>query len=128
MITLKITEDKEIIKSLYSKENLEFNGFSNCLCAKDGKEVLGYCLFDIENEKMTIRAIEPQNDLMLLDGILRSTLHIAASRDLQEAVAAEKSPLDIFKTLGFLKEDNKLNIAKLYESGCSCCKNKNADS
>ncbi|MBE6787262.1 MAG: hypothetical protein E7537_02830 [Ruminococcaceae bacterium] len=128
MITLKTIEDTKQIKLFYTKENLEFNEFSNCLCAKDGEEVLGYCLFDIKGAQMIIRAINPQDDLMLLDGVLRSTLHIAASRNLEEAVAIEKSPLDIFKTLGFLKEDNKLNIAKLYESGCSGCKNKNADS
>ncbi len=127
MITLKTVETKDEAKFFFEKENLEFNKFSDCLCAKDKDKVLGYCLFDVKDDKMTVRAIEPQNDLMLLDGVLRSTLHIAASRNLTEAVCADKAPEKIFKTLGFLKEENKLNIAKLYESGCSCC-NKKADS
>lgn len=122
MITLKTVEEKDEAKALFEKENLEFCEFSDCLCAKDREEVLGYCLFDIKDNIMTIRAIEPQNDLMLLDGILRSTLHIAASRNLTEAVYTDKAPEKIFRTLGFVKEENKLNIAKLYESGCSGCK------
>lgn len=126
MITLKTTT-KEEAKLLFSKENLIFSEYSECLCAKDKDEVLGYCLFDIKDEEMTVLAIEPQNDLMLLDGVLRSTLHIAASRNLSKATYKEKAPEKIFKTLGFINEENNLNIGKLYEGGCSCCKKK-ADS
>ena len=121
MITLKTT-DKNEAKAIFEKEGLGFSECSDCLCAKDKDEILGYCLFDIRDGEMTIRAIEPQNDLMLLDGILRSTLHIAASRNLNSAVWADKAPEKIFKTLGFVTNDNKLNINKLYERGCSCCK------
>ena len=122
MITLKTVETRDEAKPFFEKESLEYSEFSDCLCAKDGQEVLGYCLFDIKDGQMTVRAIEPQNDLMLLDGVLRSVLHIAASRNLEEAICGEKAPIGIFKTLGFLKEDNKLNISKLYESKCCSCK------
>ena len=121
MITLKLAEKSEA-ERFYKKEGLPFTEASNCLCAKDREEVLGYCLFDISNDTMTIEVIEPQNDLMLLDGVLRSTLHIAASRELREANFTDNAPEKIFKTLGFLKEDNTLNINKLHESGCNCCK------
>ncbi len=121
MITLKTVEKTEV-KVFFDKENLSFNEFSECLCAKDKEEVLGYCLFDIDSKKMTIRAIEPQNDLMLLDGVLRSTLHIAASRNLTEAVWSDKAPEKIFKTLGFITKENTLNINKLFESKCCCNK------
>ena len=120
MITLKTTEKVEA-QAFFEKEGLPFSETSNCLCAKDKAEVLGYCLFDIEKGRMIIRAIEPQNDLMLLDGVLRSTLHIAASRELEEATFTDKAPEKIFKTLGFLKEDGTLNISKLFESHCNGC-------
>lgn len=120
MITLKTTEKCEA-ESFFEKKGLAFSDESNCLCAKDNETVLGYCLFDINDDTMTIRAIEPQNDLMLLDGVLRSTLHIAATRELKEATFADKAPEKIFKTLGFLKEDGTLNINKLFESHCSGC-------
>ena len=121
MITLKTT-DKNEAKAIFEKEGLDFSECSDCLCAKDKDEILGYCLFDIKDGEMNIRAIEPQNDLMLLDGILRSTLHIASSRDIKSAIWSDKAPEKIFRTLGFVADDNKLNINKLYESGCSCCK------
>lgn len=121
MITLKLTEKGEA-ELFYKKEGLPFGDTSNCLCAKDRDEVLGYCLFDINDDTMIIRAIEPQNDLMLLDGVLRSTLHIAATRELESATFADKAPEKTFKTLGFLKDDGTLNINKLHESGCNCCK------
>lgn len=121
MITLKTTEKAEA-QAFYEREGLPFCDTSNCLCAKDKDEVLGYCLFDIENGKMTIHAIEPQSDLMLLDGVLRSTLHIAASRELEKADFTDKTHEKIFKTLGFLKDDGTLNISKLFESHCNGCK------
>ena len=121
MITLKLTEKSES-EAFFEKEGLDFGADSNCLCAKDKDEVLGYCLFDITENDMIIRAIEPQNDLMLLDGVLRSTLHIAASREISEATFADKAPEKIFKTLGFLKEDGTLNVNKLFESHCNGCK------
>ena len=121
MITLKTTEREEA-KVFFEKEGITFLDYSNCLCAKDGDEVLGYCLFDINKGEMIIHAIEPQNDLMLLDGVLRSTLHIASSRNLEKAIWTEKAPEKLFKTLGFVTEENTLNIKKLHESGCSCCK------
>lgn len=121
MITLKTT-DKTEAKAIFEKEEIEFFDYSHCLCAKDGDEILGYCLFDIKDGDMTIRAIEPQNDLMLLDGVLRSTLHVGASRNVKTSVWADKAPEKIFRILGFITDENKLNINKLYESGCSCCK------
>lgn len=120
MITLKTVEKEESL-AFFKKENLQMNDNSLCLCAKDKEEVLGYSLFDIESQKMIIRAIEPQNDLMLLDGVLRSTLHIAASRNVTEATWDDKVPVKIFKTLGFITKENKLNIEKLYESKCCGC-------
>lgn len=121
MIILK-TAPKEEAKSLFEKEGLVFTEYSECLCAKDGNEILGYCLFDIKDKEMTVRAIQPQNDLMLLDGVLRSTLHIAAIRNLTKALWAEKAPERVFRTLGFVSEENTLNINKLYEGKCCSCK------
>lgn len=122
MVTLKTVETRQEAKAFFDKEGLTFNGNSDCLCAKDKQEVLGYCLFDIDDKKMTIRAIEPQKDLMLLDGVLRSTLHIAASRNIHQATWADKAPQKIFKVLGFVTEENTLNISHLYEHKCCGCK------
>ncbi len=121
MIILKTVEKEEAF-SFYQKEKLEMGDNSHCLCAKDGNMVLGYSLFDIDNTKMIIRAISPQNDLMLLDGVLRSTLHVAASRNVNEAIWADNAPEKIFKLLGFINDEGTLNIGKLYEGNCCGCK------
>lgn len=122
MITLKTVEDQAKAKQFYEKENLIFNKNSDCLCAKENEKVLGYCLFDIETDKITLRAIEPQNDLMLLDGILRSTLHIAANRNISKAIFTDNSPEDLFRKLGFVQKDNTLKISKIFENDCCGCK------
>ena len=122
MLVLKEFENKSEAKVFYIEQGLEFNDNSSGLYAKDGEEIIGYCLFDIDATEMNIRAISPQNDLMLLDGIIRSTLHIAASRNIEKAIYSENTPEKILKTLGFVKEQNSLNINKLFENKCSCCK------
>lgn len=122
MITLKTLENKQAVKEYFEKENLDFNDNSNCLCASEGQEVLGYCLFDIDTKKITVRAISPQDDIYLCDGILRSSLHIACERGITDAFYADKAPEKILGLLDFIKsEDEKsLEINKLFESCCGC--------
>ena len=122
MITLKTLENTEEIKELFQKEELLYNQNSNCLCAKDREDILGYCLFDIDSEKITVRAIEPQDDISLCDGILRSTLHVAHERGIVKAYYADKSPENIFEMLRFIKSltEKSLDINKLFESCCGC--------
>ncbi len=122
MITLKTIDNKQTVKEYFQKENLTFNENSNCLCAKDGQEVLGYCLFDIDSKSITIRAISPEDDIYLCDGILRSSLHVACERGITEAFYSDKALEKIFKLLNFIKDENQksLNIEKLFESCCGC--------
>ncbi len=122
MITLKTIDNKQEVKEYFEKENLSYNESSNCLCASDGQEVLGYCLFDIDSKSIMIRAISPQDDIYLCDGILRSSLHVACERGITEAFYSDKAPEKIFKLLNFIKDENQksLNIEKLFESCCGC--------
>ena len=122
MLILKTLDDKKTVEEYFKKENLSFNENSNCLCAKDGQEVLGYLLFDIDSEKITVRAISPQEDIYLCDGILRSSLHVACERGITEAFYSDKAPEKVFKLLGFIEneEQKSLKINKLFESCCGC--------
>ncbi len=121
MIILKPTDDKNIAKEYYEKENITFNEFSNCLLATENDVVLGYCLFDIE-KTLTVHKIEPLNDLSLLDGILRSTLHVGCERGVVDAVYSDTAPEEAFEILNFIKSktEKTLNVDKLFESCCSC--------
>lgn len=80
MVTLSVLKDKEKTARLFSEKGIEQNENSLCLVAFDGKNDLGISLFDITKDKAIIKYIEPLNDVSLADGILRSTLHIAAER------------------------------------------------
>lgn len=124
MIYLGPVKDKEKIKELFYTHNLSLSEYSGCVAAQDGEAVLGYCLYDLDKEKMTVYYLEPLNDLAFADGILRSTLHVAAERSIMNAFYSETAPEDVFKKLLFVKnsDEKSLNIDKLFESCCGCGK------
>ena len=121
MIVLKPTEDKNLIKQYYDKANIPFSDNANLLLATAGQEVLGFCLFDI-NDVLTVYKIEPMNDLPLLDGVLRSTLHVGCERGKNDAFYAESAPEAVFEALGFVKNkaEKRLDVDKLFKSCCGC--------
>ena len=124
MITLSPLGNNEEIAYFYKKAAIEQNADSGCVTAADRAEVLGFCLYDLDKEKIVIRYIEPLSDLGLADGILRSTLHIAAERSIMNAYYAESCPENFFDKLKFIKnkEEKTLDIDKLFKSCCSCGK------
>lgn len=123
MITLKPMTDKNAVELIYDKKGLVYNENSGCVTAECNNEVLGLCLYDLDKEKMVIRFIEPLNDIPLADGILRSTLHVAAERSIMDARYADTTDEDFFQKTGFIKnrEEKSLNINKLF-GGCNCQK------
>ncbi len=123
MISLMPSKDKKQIVDFFKKHNLETDDFSGCVTATEKNEIIGYCLYRLDNKSMTIFEICPQDDIPLADGILRSTLHVAAENFVLDVFYVETSPIDLFKTLGFIKDESKktLNIDKLF-GGCHCQK------
>lgn len=123
MVTLSVLKDKEKTARLFSEKGIEQNENSLCLVAFDGKNDLGISLFDITKDKAIIKYIEPLNDVSLADGILRSTLHIAAERFVMNVFYdGETVPEEFFRKLGFIKDDQEksLNMDKLFMSCGSC--------
>lgn len=125
MIALAPISDKNEIKRLFSENELEYSEFSGCVKAKCGEEVLGFCLYDLDENRIVIKKIAPENDLSLADGVLRSTLHVAAERSIMNAFYSGKDTESLCDKLNFVidKEEKRLNINKLFESCCSCRKN-----
>ena len=123
MVTLSVLKDKEKTAMLFSEKGIEQNENSLCLVAFDGKNDLGISLFDITKDKAIIKYIEPLNDVSLADGILRSTLHIAAERGVMDAFYADTLNTENLEKLGFIKDrcEKRLDIDKLFKSSC-CCK------
>ncbi len=123
MITLSLLNDKTETERLFKEKNIDYNENSLCLTAVDKANVLGFSLFDITKEKMVIKYLEPLKDLSLADGILRSTLHIAAQRFIMDAYYDFTVEESVFEKLDFIKDKPKrmLNIDKLFMS-CQSCK------
>ena len=126
MISVLPSKDKEAIKELFKKYSTDFDEFSGCVIAEDGCKQLGFCLYSLNKESMTIHVLKPEDDLSLADGILRSAIHNAVFAKVIKVSYSEKAPEDVFRKLDFIlnEEEKMLNVSKLYKSCCSC-KDKN---
>lgn len=123
MLTLSPLKNSNTIADIYKEKGCNYNEFSGCVLCKDGAEILGLCLYELTSTKITVNHIEPKNDLGLADGILRSTLHVAAERSVMDAFYGENIE-EVVKKLNFVKnaEEKRLDIDKLFSSCCSCVK------
>lgn len=125
MITVLPVKDEDKLAALYAQNGQAVTPESGAVAAADGDELLGFCLFETDGEKMTVGQLEPQGDLPLADGILRSALHVAVSRGLARAVYSADAPETLFRRLGFIEneENRELNIGKLFVKCQDCQKN-----
>lgn len=123
MITVSPQKDKSVVAELFSENGLLVSDFSSAVVAKCGDEVLGFCLYDLDDKKITVHKISPEEDIMLADGILRSALHVAAERSIMNAHYSEYAPEELFEKLEFIKSSSEksLDIDKLF-GGCGCSK------
>ena len=123
MISVLPCREKGEIERLFEKHNLTTDEFSGCVIARENETFLGYCLYSLTKEKMTVIAVEPQEDIPLADGILRSALHVAAENFVLDARYDDTAPVELFRILGFIKNESEkqLNIDKLF-GGCNCHK------
>ena len=121
MLYLGPVNDAEARK-YFAERNIVFNENSKCVSCKDGQDVIGLCLFELDKEKITVKYIEPTEDIFLADGILRSSLHVAAERGIMNAFYTDTVSEDFLKKTGFIKnaEEKRLDIDKLFKSCCGC--------
>lgn len=122
MLTLAPLKDREEIKNIFGSKNIEYNEFSGVVTAVYGEETLGLCLYNLTADKIIILLIEPIGDIPLADGILRSTLHVAAEKSIMNAFYADTVPEKFLKAIDFIKseEEKSLQIDKLFKSCCNC--------
>ena len=124
MLFLAPMTSRQEIENIFLEKGIGSSEFSGCVTAKNGDELLGLCLYDLDSKKITVHYIEPLNDVSLADGILRSTLHVAAERSVMNAFYANTVPEDFLKMIGFIKDadEKSLDIDKLFKSCQSCGK------
>lgn len=118
MITVLPEKDEKTVNELFLKSNIE-NKSGECVTARYGEEVLGYCLFTIRNGVIFIHDIVPHDDIMLADGVLRSALHVASERFVFKAKYDNRNLEEILTKLKFIKEagTDEIDIDKLFR-GC----------
>lgn len=121
MLTLFPLSDKTETEKIYLEKGFEFCENSGCLLCKEGENVLGLCLYELTKEKMSVNYIEPETDIALADGILRSTLHVAAENGVMNAFYGDNIA-ELCRKLCFIKnaEEKRLDIDKLFRSCQSC--------
>ena len=122
MLTLAPLKEKGEVEAIFKDKNIDFNQYSGVVTAKDKDEVIGMSLYELTSDKITVFYIEPVADIPLADGILRSTLHVAAEKSIMSAYYENPIDIDFLKKVDFIKnEDEKsLQIDKLFKSCCSC--------
>ena len=127
MVEVKIIEDTQATQNLYSENGISYSTDISCaIAAKDTQEILGYCLFDITKDKMTIKLIHPQDDIVMADSLLRSALFIAANRQIIDVFWESPVTFELIDRLGFVKnaENNAIDVTNLFSS-CKNCENNN---
>lgn len=124
MINVLAINDNEKLKEFCNKNGISWVKDRGVTVAKDGEEILGYCAYILSIDSITITHLSPENDVLLADGILRSALHIADFRGIENAFYQESAPIKLFELLGFIKNETEksLKIEKLHESCASCGK------
>lgn len=122
MITVLPCKDKEKIKRRFEENGFKYTEKSGFVTAECGNDEIGYCLYYLDEKSICILNLEPKDDIMLADGVLRSALHVAAERSAMDARYSDTAPKELLKRLGFIKNEDEqtLNIDKLF-GGC-CCK------
>lgn len=122
MLTVATVQDKNRIKEYFTENGLEAFEDSGSMEARCGDEVLGFCLYRLSKDEMTIYKIFPENDFLLADGILRSTLHLAHRRDIVNVYCTDASKALCEKS-GFIKNAEKglLDISLLSRDCCGGC-------
>lgn len=121
MIEIRPLRETNALAKLYSDNNINMNKNSIAIVATDGDEVLGFCLFDLD-ESVVVHLISPRNDIAFADGLLRSALHVGVENGIMTAFYSEKASKEIFEKLRFIKNADKreLNVEKLFSSCQNC--------
>lgn len=125
MLTVLPVNNSDELREIFNASGFAYNSQSGCVVAQNGSEILGKCLYYITEDNITIITLEPHDDIMLADGVLRSALHVADFRGITQAYYLDSAPVALLKTLGFIKNiaEKTLAIEKLHESCCNCEKN-----
>ncbi len=92
--------------------------------AVSGNCVDGYIIYVIDDDSVTIFDVNANSDLMLLDGLIRSALFLAAMQGIEKAVFNVIDKSDLIKLRFITDNSNVLEPISEKLSGCEHCKHK----
>ncbi len=124
MLEILVCDDYNLTKGLFCNEGIVFTGEGLAIRAMLGDECIGYCLFELEDKKETVLAINPKDDTLLADGLLRSALHVGTERGITEAFYANTDLEPLLQNINFLEniQEKRLKLQNLFADCCSCKK------
>lgn len=120
MLEIKIVTDNSKLSSLCLKCGITDTERKNVLAANDGEEVIAFTVFTMDENSLTLERVYPQDDIMMTDGMVRSTMHIAATRGLETAYYTEDISEATLSKLGLIKSkaEKTLDIEALFREKC----------
>lgn len=125
MIEVLKVENTEVIKETYFAKNIEYNDGDMLICATENKNVIGQVLFSCNDKEITLKYAEPKDDILLLDGLIRSMLHYASENCIENAFYTDTAPIEQLNKLRFIEDMNNKSLKMLGLLGsCENCKNK----
>ena len=124
MIEIHPLRDTVKLAELYKSAETLMNDASMAVVASDKDEILGFCLFELNNDSLLVHSLEPKEDVYFADGILRAALHVGVENGKNKAFYSENAPEKLFESLKFIKnaEKKQLDVEKLFSS-CQSCAN-----
>lgn len=122
MVEVLVCNEKDVIQQLFRKANIVMNENSLCIRAMDKEQCLGFCLFEIEGSSAKVLYLSPEEDKLLVDGLIRTALHVGNERGITEAFYGEKVSEALLEKINFLEEKNnkRLKLQNLF-TDCCCC-------
>lgn len=124
MLELSVCKDKNEVFEFCKKAGLENSCNILCLKATEKEKCLGFSLFNIRDNSITLQYIEPTDDIALADGILRSTLHVGTERNVSDAFYGKSVDEAFLKKIDFLENsrEKRLKLQNLFTDCCNCKK------
>ena len=124
MLEILVCEEKEKTEALYKSLGLEYKPEYIAIRAMNREECLGFSLFEINEKIETVFAVEPKNDIMLADGLLRSALHVGCERGINEAFYSGDDYIELYEKINFIEDlgTKKLKLQNLFTDCCACKK------
>ena len=122
MLEVLVCNNKEEVEKLYKSSDITMPENGLAVRAICGKEMLGFSLFEIKENSITVLFLTPENDRLLADGILRSTLHVGTERGVTKAFYGEKISEELLAKINFLedREERLLKLQNLFTDCCNC--------